>query len=163
MLARWRDISPASMLSWSTHRWGEFFYFGYWNAARPNKLPMRHGHDLMKWILQQMCESIWALWEWGVGGGGRNDDDDDDNNDGDGTSAALKTHWKCIFAHLTHDELSPTTTHLARALWHRIQFFIIVSLGAGGVLLRRQWWMGWYHDGHKNNAVPCGEWKSRSV
>jgi len=53
---------------------------------------MRHGHDLMKWILQQMCESIWALWEWGVGGGGRNDDDDDDNNDGDGTSAALKTH-----------------------------------------------------------------------
>lgn len=69
MLARWRDISPASMLSWSTHRWGEFFYFGYWNAARPNKLPMRRGHDLMKWILQQMCESIWALWEWGVGGG----------------------------------------------------------------------------------------------
>ena len=57
---------------------------------------MRRGHDLMKWILQQMCESIWALWEWGVGGGGRNDDDDDndddDNNDGDGTSAALKTH-----------------------------------------------------------------------
>ena len=50
----------------------------------------------MKWILQQMCESIWALWERGLGGGGRNDDDDDndddDNNDGDGTSAALKTH-----------------------------------------------------------------------
>ena len=59
----------------------------------------------------------------GVGGwgrGGRNDDDEDDDNDGGAAvptrREALNTHGKCIFAHLTHNELSPTTTHLARAL-----------------------------------------------